>query len=140
MVFKLGVKIPKFSVGTHSITSNIIQPSDDQPYVYFEDRTDNHNKTMVSVRHLPAGVLVDVVVDGEVVEEVVVNESIMTVTITTRNGSPIVKTVPQNRFLSIQAEDVTEVAITCAPENQNQGEEFDCFGEIKIEKTFCIYC
>jgi hypothetical protein len=115
----MGVIQPSINAGTHTFESNISQTNDGTPQVYFEDRTDNHNKTIVSVRNTTA----------------TVPETPMMVAITTRDGVTVTEPVPQNRFIAFQMEDVVAVAIIGVGDGTVL-----MTGEISIQKTFCINC
>ncbi|WP_026691045.1 hypothetical protein [Alteribacter aurantiacus] len=115
----MGIVIPGQSTGTHTFLSNISQENDGNPQVYFDDRTANENVTLVSVRNTTA---TDPLTP-------------MTVEITLQDGPPVVESVPQNRFLAIQLQNVVSVSIT-----GTGPDPVLMTGEVNIQQTFCLDC
>ncbi|MFZ5354007.1 MAG: hypothetical protein ACOZCL_14980 [Bacillota bacterium] len=100
----------------HEDLISFAQPCDGTRATYFEDYTDNHNKTLVEVSPGSAGCTI-------------------TVYMATGSGEVIRRVVEFGTLGSFQVEDLKEVSIECTG---NPG--LGCTGLIIIRKTFCICC
>lgn len=104
-------------ISTHSTDLTIDQLCNGVSQIYFEDFTDNHNKALI------------------LVENFVGPGCVITVTIVTRDGQTIVRTVPRGDR-GFQVENLLSISISCSGSDPTQV----CFGGISIEKTFCLCC
>lgn len=126
-------------VATHTTFMPIVQQCDNTPVTYFEDFTDNHNKTIIRVENLEL-LGVPLASENAAPPQYPVS-ALVTVIIDTRDGKTIERAIPINPGFTaertFQVEDFCRVSVRC--ECGGVGLTFVEF-DLDIDKTFCICC